>query len=75
MVNLQLQPPNSFNLKNLDSWSFWLKQFTIAPGLSKTEEAQQISMILYCIDPETESLTVRFNYVTSQLRSERKICI
>ena len=63
MANVQLQPPKSFDLKNPDSWLSWTKrfeQFCIASDLSKTEEVQQISMLLYCIGLEAES--VRLNY-------------
>ena len=59
MANIQVQTPKNFNFKNPDSWPSWKKrfeQFRIASGLSATDEARQVSMLLYCIGPEAESV-------------------
>lgn len=69
MANVQLQPPESFDLKNPDSWPSWKKwfeQFCVASGLSETEETRQISMLLYCIGPKAENLLDSTNTTTSQ---------
>ena len=69
MANVQLQAPKSFDFKNPDSWPSWKKrfeQFRVASGLSETEEARQISMLLYCIGPEAESVLDSTNITTSQ---------
>ena len=69
MANVQIQTPEKFDLKNPDAWSSWKKrfeQFRIASGLSETDEARQISMLLYCIGPEAESMLDSTNITTGQ---------
>ena len=69
MTNVQLQTPERFDFKNPDAWLSWkrrFEQFCIALGLSKTDEAQQISMLLYCIGPEAESVLDSINPAASQ---------
>ena len=69
MGSVQLQPPKSFALKNPDScppWKKRFKQFCIASGLSETEEAQQISVLLYCIGQEAGCMLDSPNITTSQ---------
>ena len=59
MANIQVQTPKNFNFKNPDSWPSWQKrfeQFCVASGLSATDETRQVSMLLYCIGPEAESV-------------------
>ena len=59
MGNVQLQPWTNFDLKNPDCWLTWRRRFQeihVASGLSETDESRQISMLLYCIDPEAEKV-------------------
>ena len=69
MANVQLQPPEKFDLKNPDGWPAWkrrFEQFRVASGLSETDESRQISMLLYCIGPEVESVLDSTNITTGQ---------
>ena len=69
MANVQLQTPKNFDLKNPDGWPSWKKQFEqfcIASGLSETDEARQIRMLLYCIGLEAESVLDSMNITPGQ---------
>ena len=69
MANVQLQTPKRFDFKNPDAWLSWkrrFEQFRITSGLSKTDEARQISMLLYCIGPEAESVLDSTNITSGQ---------
>lgn len=69
MANVQLQTPKNFDLRNPDGWPSWKKrfeQFRVASGLSETDEARQISTLLYCIGPEAENVLDSTNITTSQ---------
>ena len=69
MANVQLQTPERLDFKNPDAWLSWnrrFEQFRIASGLSKTDEARQISMLLYCIGPEAESMLDSTNITSGQ---------
>ena len=66
MASVQLQPPKSFDPDSCPPWKKWFKQFCIASGLSETKEAQQISMLLYCIGSEAECVLDSPNITTSQ---------
>ena len=63
MANVQLQTPERFDFKNPDAWLSWkrrFEQFRIASGLSKTDEARQISMLIVLHRPRGRE-RVRFN--------------
>ena len=69
MANVQLQTPKRFDFKNPDAWLSWkrrFEQFRIASGLSETDEARQISVLLYCIGPEAESVLDSTNITSGQ---------
>ena len=69
MANIQLQPLEKFDLKNPDgwpAWKRWFEQFRVASGLSGTDKSRLISMLLYCIGPEVESVLDSTNISTGQ---------
>ena len=59
MSQLQLKPPDLFDLKAPDDWPRWqqlYKQFHVAVGLMDANKMQQMSTLLYCIGEEAESM-------------------
>ena len=59
MAQLHLEPSSSFNSRNLDDWPRWKKrfqQYRVASELKETDEAQQVSTLLYCLGEEAESV-------------------
>ena len=59
MANLQLQPPDPFNFRNPDEWRKWkrrYKQFHTVSGLKSTDEAHQVSTLLYCMGEKAEDV-------------------
>ena len=59
MAGIQLTPPEPFNLKIPDDWPRWrrrFEQFRVASGLADGNKQKQITMLLYCLGEESESV-------------------
>ena len=64
MAQLQLQPPDPFNLKDPEDWPHWKRrfgQFRIASGLIEENPIKQVSTFIYCFAEEAESMLTSVN--------------
>ena len=72
MVQLRLQPPELFNLRNPDDWPRWkrrFKQFRVASGLIADNPSKQINTLLFCIREKAEAVLMSTNIT----EDERKV--
>jgi len=63
-ANIKLDPPQPFQFKKPDEWPRWrrrFEQFRVASGLAAQSEAQQVSMLLYCLGEEAEDVLTSTN--------------
>ena len=52
MATFQISPPEQFNFEQPEKWPKWIRHlecFRDASGLSKKEDAYQISTLIYCM--------------------------
>ena len=59
MANIRLSVPASFNFSRPDDWTKWKKrfdQYRIASGLAEEDEIRQVSMLLYCMGDEADTV-------------------
>ena len=62
--NVSLQPPPTFSFDVPDEWPKWrrrFEQFRVASGLSKEDEIQQVSTLLYCLGEEANDILASTN--------------
>ena len=71
MAGIQLTPPEPFNMKNPDDWPRWrrrFEQFRVASGLADGDKQKQITMLLYCLGEESESVLKSTKPTEEQLK-------
>ena len=59
MAMIHLQPLDPLNFRNPDNWPHWksrFQQFRDASGLSSESASKQVSIFLYCLGEEAESV-------------------
>ena len=60
MAQIYLQPPDPFNFRNPDDWSWWkqrIQHFREVSGLCESSASKQISTLLYCLEEAEAVLT------------------
>ena len=76
MAQLHLEPYPSFNFRNLDDWPRWKKrfqQYRVPSGLKETDEAQQVSTLLYCLGEEAESVLESTNATADERKQYKTV--
>ena len=69
-----LTPPQTFDFKKPDEWVKWKRRFTqflSVSGLSKEDEARQVSTLLYCLGDDAEGVLASTN-ITEDARKKYK---
>ena len=69
-----LTPPQTFDFIKPDEWVKWKRRFTqflSVSGLSKEDEARQVSTLLYCLGDDAEGVLASTN-ITEDARKKYK---
>jgi len=69
MAQIHFKPPDPLDFKHPEDWPRWkqhFQQFRVASGLSDAAAAKQISMLLYAMGKETETLLVSTNITNEE---------
>ena len=73
MAQIQFKAPNLLNFKSPEDWLHWklcFKQFCVASGLVDESVKKQVSMLLYCLGEEADTVQASTNITDEQ----RKVC-
>ena len=69
MVQIQFNPPDLLNFKSPEDWPHWkqrFEQFRVASGLVDESAKKQVSMLIYCLGKEAETVLASTNVTDEQ---------
>ena len=76
--HIPLQPPPPFNFKSPDEWSRWrrqFEQFRVASDLTESTAAKQVSILLYCLGEEADSVLTSVNATEDDRKDYTRVLV